>query len=758
MKTDYASLLNPSQFEAVSTSAQHVRIIAGAGSGKTRVLTYRIAYMIEVMGIDPSHILAVTFTNKAAETMKARVAKIVPQAANFLSVSTFHSFCARFLRVECAAIGYPRGFNIFDEDDVEKLIKDIAVERGHKKGDQIVKQTISYIDHKKTKGLYPEDVTISREAFEGEKECLEMYFIYEERKTAMVCLDFDDLILKTNQILVDNPIIRERWARRFTHILVDEYQDTNDVQYKLLKLLTMPSTSITVVGDPDQTIYTWRGANQQIILNFPIEFAPCQDVVLDQNYRSTKNILDRANELIAHNKKRVPKNLFTAEGEGSEVTPKRFNDANEEARWVVNKIVEIAGAQFPVNYRNIAVLYRSSYITRPFEAEFASQGVPYRIYGGLRFYQRKEVKDVLAYFRLLVNDRDDVSFERIINVPKRDIGQSSVAKIKEEAAGAHLSLYSYCKEIHEHPETEVPTKALTQLMILISKMEETKKQLKENLEVYATILQKFISDINYYEYIAEDESVDEDRVGNVNALFDDITHYVSDHPESTFEEYLQNVSLFSAQDDLADGNYVSLMTIHVAKGLEFDNVFIIGLNEGAFPSFRAETEGGRDGVEEERRLAYVAITRAKKNLFMTCNSGYSFVTDSRTAPSQFFKEAGLKFPSDPFSRPSYSSGYSSKPKSRWRTVGFDDDPFFSDGPSFDPFDTPAAPPVKEEPKDNGIAWKVGDRLNHQKFGDGTVVEIISDSIIQVLFDDGQKKALLGSHHMLSKIPGKGASA
>ena len=759
MKPDYESLLNQSQYQAVSTSAQHVRIIAGAGSGKTRVLTYRIAFLISEFHIDPSHILAVTFTNKAAETMKTRVGDIVPGAASYLTVCTFHSFCARFLRSEAGHIGYPAGFNIFDEDDVEKLVKNVAADFGYKKGDGIVKTAIHYIDKQKTKGRYPDDIAIGRDSFEQEKECLKIFREYEERKTAMVCLDFDDLILRTIQILEENPNVRARWSSRYTHILVDEYQDTNDVQYKLLKFLCTPMTSITVVGDPDQTIYTWRGANQGIILNFPIEFAPCEDIVLDRNYRSTKNILDKANNLISYNKKRVPKKLYTEGEPGSEVTVKKCETPEDEARYVAGQIIEIAGAKFPVTYSDIAVLYRSSYLTRSLEREFASQGIPYRIYGGLRFYQRKEVKDLLAYFRLLVNDYDDVSLERIINVPKRGIGEASLATLKKEARAIGLPLYSYCKEIHEKEDTELSPRVQAQIIAMVAKMEETKKALKENLEVYASILKKFVTDLHYYEYIAEDQAVDEDRVGNVNALFDDIAHYVSAHPESTFEEYLQNIALYTSQDDLSDGNYVSLMTIHVAKGLEFNNVFIFGMNEGSFPSYRAEMDQGKDGIEEERRLAYVAITRAKKRLFMTCNEGYSFATDSRSKPSQFFAEAGLKFPVERgrFSESGNSyGGYKSK-RNSWRTVGFDDDPFFSDGPNYDPFESPKAP-EPEEPKSNGIIWVPGDRLNHQKFGDGTVREVVNDTIIVVKFDDGSTRTLMGTHHMLSKLPKEGAQA
>ena len=764
MATDYAALLNDTQLKAVTTESQYVRIIAGAGSGKTRVLTYRIAYLMESMHVDPHGILAVTFTNKAAQEMKDRVMKIIGQGASFLTVSTFHSFCARFLRAEARLIDYPASFTIFDEDDVEKLVKNIAIDRGHKKADPIIKNALHYIDRNKTRGKYPEDIEIHKESFEDEKECLAIYALYEEQKRAMLALDFDDLILMTLHILENFPLVREKYQRRFSHILIDEYQDTNDVQYRLIRLLVSPFTNVYVVGDPDQTIYTWRGANQHIILNFPTDFEPCEDIVLARNYRSTKTILGVANRLIANNQKRVKKDLYTEADSGEKIVAKRFETAEEEAHYVVNQIIEIAGASWPVNYQNIAVLYRSSYLTRPFEAEFASNGVPYRIFGSLRFYQRNEVKDVLAYFRLMLNPLDDVAFERIVNVPKRGIGDTSVAAIKSEATALGLSQYAYCASIQDHPETKLPKRVVGALMLLTSKMETTKEALTDNLEAYSEVLRKFITDIGYFAFIKEDEGIDEDRAGNVNALFDDITTFIKKNPESTFDQYLQNLALLTSQDDMNGGNYVSLMTVHVAKGLEFDNVFIIGLNEGSFPSYRSQVEKGNDGLEEERRLAYVAITRAKKRLFMTCNSGYTYTTDSHATPSSFFAEAGIELPNDNIFRRGSYGGYGRKRNDSWRTVGYTNrggNSFFGDGDAIDPFQE-SKPPVAEEPErptDNGIRdWRVGDRAHHEKFGDGRVVEIIDDAIIVVLFDSGSKKTLLSSHPMLTRIAKPGAEA
>lgn len=747
---DYSTLLNSEQLAAVSTEAQHVRVIAGAGSGKTRVLTYRIAYLIDHFNVDPSRILALTFTVKAAREMENRVVSLIPEAAKFLSVSTFHSFCARFLRMEAGVIGYPKGFTIFDETDQEKLVKDVAASHGLKRSEPLVKTCLEYIRSKKGKGLYPEDISIGREAFENEKQCLAFYLEYEQRKADMCAFDFDDLILVTIRILEDYPQVQNRWRGRYQHILIDEFQDTNDIEYRLITLLINPATSLYVVGDPDQTIYTWRGANQGIILRFPDTFPGTQDVILARNYRSTKNILNAANSLIAHNKKRVKKDLYTEDAAGDPITAKRFDESSSEAHFVGAEIESLVRRGI-ASYKDIAVLYRSSYVTRSFESEFAARQIPYRIFGGLRFYQRKEVKDLLAFFRLLLNPLDNVSFDRIANVPRRSVGESSLEKIRDLARSYHVSQYNMFLHSDLYDLSSLPTRVISALLVLISKMEACKVKLNEGLETYSAVLRAFITDLGYYDYITEDEALDEDRAGNVNALFEDIDHYISNNPESTFDEYLQNVTLLTSQDDMNGGDYVSLMTVHVAKGLEFPIVFVICLNDGTFPSYRAVQDPDRDGLEEERRLCYVAMTRAKKRLYLTTNKAYSYTTDSHQSPSRFFKEAGIILP-DP-DGPRFG-GYGSGKK---KVTYGDTTSFFSDGEAISPFEEKPAP--KPVPKSNGITdWAVGDRVHHERFGDGTVVEKIDASIIIVAFDEAGKKTLLSNHPMLSRILKKGANA
>ena len=408
--------LNERQLEAVTSSSQYLRIVAGAGSGKTRVLTYRIAFLLSELGVAPWSILAITFTNKVAQEMRARVIKMINNDDRDLTIKTFHSFAAMFLRREISVLGFPQSFTILDEEDQTKLIKDIAAEMGFKRGDKIVGKTLSYIGSCKLQEKYPEEIKIIKPKFEDERTCLEIYTRYEEEKNKNLSLDFDDLLLKANFILENYPDIRTKWQRKFSHILIDEFQDTNNVEYKMVRMLMKPTTCLYVVGDPDQTIYTWRGANQEIILHLEDHFPLMETIILDRNYRSTQNILDSANKLIAHNKLRVPKNLYTTANPGDKVVVHGSPFAKSEADYVAKEVKRLMQLDH-YSYSDIVILYRSNYVTMEFEAAFTKYQIPYQIYGGLKFYQRKEIKDVLAYFHLIVNQKDDISFERIINVP-----------------------------------------------------------------------------------------------------------------------------------------------------------------------------------------------------------------------------------------------------------------------------------------------------------------------------------------------------
>lgn len=732
---DYKNLLNHNQLEAVETKKQYVRVIAGAGSGKTRVLTYRIAYLIEEMGVNPWNILAITFTNKVANEMKNRVASLVPGSSKYLTIKTFHSFAAYFLRREITVLGYPQTFTILDEEDTTKLIKDIAVELGYKRGDAIVKKAISFIGTQKLYEKYPEDLDL--EAMKNKQDgetLLEIYERYEAEKKKTYSLDFDDLLLYTNIILENNPMIRYKWQEMFDFILIDEFQDTNNTEYRLLKFLMKPDTSLYVVGDPDQTIYTWRGANQKIILNLTKDYPSIKDIVLDRNYRSSQNILDAANKLIAHNRMRVPKNLYTENDKGMNVMVRGCNTSRSEADYVVRTIKDLV-KNTGYSYSDIVILYRSSYVTQEFEQAFVQANIPYVIYGGLKFYQRKEIKDVLAYFRLVVNYKDNSAFDRIINVPRRGIGEKNIDNIKFGANSLNLSIYEYIKQLDEKA-SGLSHKAITSLKSLILVIDKVREDISNDSETFSKILENFIIQIGYYDYLAKEEDGDE-RLENVKALFADLRHYLYEHPESTFDEYLQNIALISAQDEMSDGERITLMTAHTAKGLEFPVVFIVRLNSSVFPHNRALTEGGFEALEEERRLCYVAMTRAKERLYLSCTFDYSYVTRESLTPSQFFKEAGFQVRTNP--RESYF--FDDKPKKEYHF----DDIYTST------FETKPKPKPVVSNIDNGIYdWAVGDIVIHDKFGRGEVIELEGDNIIRVRFEQAGCKSILGNHKAVKK--------
>jgi DNA helicase-2/ATP-dependent DNA helicase PcrA len=715
---DFSTLLNKKQLEAVSTDAQYSRIIAGAGSGKTRVLTYRIAYLISELNVSPEAILAITFTNKVAKEMLHRAYDLIPDLSSRLKIMTYHSFAARFLRSEIHYLGYPASFTILDDDDQEKLIKTIAIEKGYRRGDDIVKMSLKYIGQMKTKGLLPSDISIEHERYPEEKECLAFYHAYEDKLQRMANLDFDDLLLKAILILEKFPVVREKWQRRFAHILIDEFQDTNDVQYKLLDLLMTNRTCLYVVGDPDQTIYSWRGANQTIMLDLDKHF-PIETTILNQNYRSTQTILNLANKLIDHNKYRVKKDLFSENKEGEAILYQRFMSHDEEARWVANDISRLVNEK-RVALKDIVILYRANYLTLPFERELNRARLSFKIFGGMRFYQRKEIKDVLAYFKLLTNDRDDISFERIINTPRRGIGDKTIEGLKAEALLQQLSMMQYLSRLDEF-DSQIKEKTRMLLTRMVSVMMMYTEKLKQNNELFSEVLKQYLSDLGYLDSLKDDE--EEGRMENVQTLFSDMEAYIKDNNEASFDDYLQNVALTSAQDEVEQDDYISLMTVHTAKGLEFDYVYVIGLNEGVFPSTRSMDEAAYLGLEEERRLCYVAFTRAKLRLSLTCSSDFSFVIQGNLIPSRFFKESGLEF-----ARSVSPNHYGSRMGSQTST-----------------------PSLPQQPVRPPLTFEIGDKIKHEAFGIGTILSLVDASIIEVRFEQVGVKKLIANHPKITKF-------
>lgn len=730
--------LNEKQYEAVTSSYKYNRIIAGAGSGKTRVLTYRLAYLISKCNIPPYRLLAITFTNKVAKEMKERTKQLLNNIdLNDLKISTFHSFCALFLRKEIHVLSFPSSFSIIDDEDQEKLIKEIAVDWGYKKSDDVIDAALSFIAKQKLVGNLPGDIN---ESFLSpqKKKSLEFFKEYEKRKNQQYSLDFDDLLIYTRLILKTYPEIKESYNNRYHEILVDEFQDTNDLQYELLTLLAGKEAGIYVVGDPDQTIYTWRGANQKVILDVDQFFYPLNTVILNENYRSTEKILDHSNLLIENNKERIKKDLFTSQKGGKEPLTFRGSSDEDEAKFVVNKIKEIV-KENNAKYGDFAILYRSSYSSRAFEKELVYSNIPYKIYSGIKFYERMEVKDCLAYFKLLVNQLDDISFTRIINVPKRGIGEGTLLTIKKEAKDANLSLYNYFLNIDQY-QSDLSPKIKSKMKEMIDLLEKAKDKVIKNDESYSEVLSTLITDLGYYDYLIEltKDDPENEKVGNVKALINDIRQYLKERPESTLDEYLQNVTLMSQQDQIEDGNNaVNLMTVHVAKGLEFNYVFVVNFNDGVFPNGRSLLETGEKGLEEERRLAYVAFTRARKELFVTYNYGYSYMNKTNLMPSQFIKEAKLEMPKTLFSSnnketiykiytPNQYNGYQvNKPKNEGRNANV---------VSFD-----------LSKKD----WKVGDKCIHEAFGEGEITGVEGD-IVVVNFKSFGVKKMLGSHPKMKK--------
>ena len=606
------SSLNDKQKEAVIDESKHLRIIAGAGSGKTRVLTMRIAYLIEQKHINPKNVLAITFTNKAANEMKNRISEMLGEAGDGAFISTIHSLCVRILKEEIGVFGYPKNFTIVDADDQKTILKEAYKEFNIDKKDLSYGSALDYIANCKYEELSYEK---AMDQAYGEKKLVDkanVYKYYDERLKSLYALDFDDLILFTVRLFKLHKDILKKWSSKFIYIHVDEFQDIDKTQYELIKLLSSTHDNVYVVGDPDQTIYTWRGADVNIIVNFDKDFKNTKTIILNQNYRSTNNILEGANSLIKYNKSRVPKDLFSENGDGDKIVHKTLPDETSEAYYIVSCIQSLLKQGY--EYNDIAILYRSNYLSREVEKVFIENRIPYVIYGGIRFYERMEVKDILSYLRLIVTG-DDLAFQRVINQPKRGIGQKSIDTIFSLAKENNISMYEVVKQ-------GLFAKNQSVLESFVDMVERWKSSLdgKPLEEVLTDVFEQ-----SGYRSMLEKENETE-RIENVKSLIDDIKDYQETYPGSTLADYLSMISLYTDKANTDGSTSVSLMTIHASKGLEFKVVFVVGLSEGIFPSERTMLE--QKGVEEERRLAYVAYTRAKEKLTLTDTSSFSYVVNS----------------------------------------------------------------------------------------------------------------------------------
>ena len=683
--------LNENQKLAVSDEANHLRIIAGAGSGKTRVLTMRIAYLIEKKQVKPYNILAITFTNKAAREMKNRINDMLKDKGTGCWISTIHSLCMRILSEDIGALNYPKNFTVVDADDQRQILKEAYKEIGIDKKEYPYGVVLDYIADNKYQGISPLkalDYTYGQPNLVNKAK---VYEYYDKRLKQLYALDFDDLILFTTKLFKLYPNIQKKWASKFHYVHVDEFQDVDKEQYELIKQLCSVHDNLYVVGDPDQTIFTWRGADVNIIVNLDKDFKNTKTIILNENYRSTNNILSGANSLIKNNKARVEKELFSKKGAGDKIIHKSCGSEIAEANYVVNQIIKLHNDGY--NYRDMAILYRANYLSRDVEKVLIENRINYVIYGGLRFYERMEVKDILSYLRMITK-ADDLAFIRIINTPRRGIGAKTIDAIQSIAIEKDMSMYEVIKNGLYPKNKDV----FDNFVKMVEKWKEDVKNI--GLE---TVLQEVLDDSGYRTMLEKDGETE--RLENVKSLLDDIKQYSEDYPDSNLDEYLQMISLYTDRASEDVGDAVNLCTVHSAKGLEFDIVFVIGLSEGIFPSERTLAEGQK-GLEEERRLAYVAYTRAKKLLYLSESNSFSYVIQSSKLPSRFIDEIDEDYIDhvDEKEKP-FSSGL------------FDEDIVIKDR-------------KKEKPKDT--MYRAGDKVIHNMYGEGVVVSN-DDGILQIAF-------------------------
>jgi DNA helicase-2/ATP-dependent DNA helicase PcrA len=680
--------LNPTQLDAVKHTEGPLLILAGAGSGKTRVLTHRIAYILDQGLAAPEEVLAITFTNKAAGEMKDRVALLVGPDSRKMWVSTFHAFCARILRVHAEKLGYKREFTIYDQADQVRLVKRCIVELGKDPKRFNPRSFQSQISAAKNVLMTSDDYLRSTEGYIAENVA-EVYDLYQKRLYENNAMDFDDLIMQTVALLEIFPEVRERYQTRFKYIHVDEYQDTNHAQYRLVNILAAAHRNLCVVGDDDQSVYSWRGADIRNILDFERDYPEAKIVKLEQNYRSTQTILDAANAVVANNASRKPKELWTAGPQGERIRIFTAVDEYAEARFVVSEIERLMDSG--ASPRDMAVFYRTNAQSRALEDVLVREGVPYQVVGGVRFYERAEIKDTMAYLAVISNPNDAVALERIINVPKRGLGSTSVARLQDHARRNGLSLYETLAEADAVDLTGAAKKSCRAVLGLFEGWRVAAREVPP-----AELIGAVLDESGYRAELEAENTVEaESRLENLEELINASREYERYEPEPTLEGFLQEQALYSEQDVLdTEGGQVALMTLHNAKGLEFDHVFVVGMEEGTFPHARSLDE---QNLEEERRLCYVGITRAKETLTLSyANLRSNWGEREYQMPSRFLSEipAALKagtLPGGPTGRGGWGAALPRRSGLERATSG-------------------------------STGYRAGERVRHAKFGVGEVVE------------------------------------
>ena len=735
--------LNAEQREAVFHTEGPLLILAGAGSGKTRVLTHRIAYLIEEKGINPWNILAITFTNKAAGEMRERVDDIVGFGSESIWVSTFHSTCVRILRRHIDRLGYDNNFTIYDSDDQKTLMKDVCKLLQIDTKTYRERTILSAISSAKDEMVTPEEYELNAYGDFSKKKIAEAYKEYERQLKANNALDFDDLLVKTVQLFQTQPEILEYYQDRFRYIMVDEYQDTNTVQFKLISLLAAKYKNLCVVGDDDQSIYKFRGANIQNILSFEKEFEHTKVIKLEQNYRSTSTILDAANAVIKNNVGRKAKSLWTENGEGEKIQFRQFDTAYDEAEYIVGDIRERVD-NGKAAYCDHAVLYRTNAQSRLFEEKMITANIPYKIVGGVNFYARKEIKDLLAYLKTIDNGKDDLAVRRIINVPKRGIGLTTVNRITEAAQQRGISFYEALCSADLVPGLG---RSISKLESFAAMIEYFRKE-AEHLSI-TELMEEILTETGYVEELkAEGEEEAEVRLQNIDEFLNKIAAYEESCEEElpTLSGFLEEVALVADIDSLdEESDYVVLMTLHSAKGLEFPYVYLAGMEDGIFPSYMTITADDPTEIEEERRLCYVGITRAKKELAMTCARRRMIRGETQyNKMSRFLKEVppqllstGKIVEKEELELPKQNAYVQAK-------QSFQAKPFMI-SKSVQQFGVKSG---------EGLSYGVGDRVRHMKFGEGTVTAITEggrDYEVSVDFDSAGTKKMFASFAKLQKV-------
>ena len=644
---DWKKLLNPSQIQAIETINGPVLIMAGAGSGKTRVLTHRYAHLVKHHNVDVEQILAITFTNKAAEEMKSRISKLLNLKISPKWISTFHSLCVKILRIHGDKIGYKSNFTIYDQSDSNKVIRNCMSENNVDLKQYSPKRFQAHISNLKNSMISPGEALENAESF-FEVKVAEIYSSYEKKLIIANSMDFDDLLIKTVELLQTNESILKFWSNKFQFIMVDEYQDTNFVQYKLVELLGSNNKNVCVVGDSDQSIYAFRGADIRNIIEFEKDFSNATVIQLDKNYRSSKKILNLANSVISNNPRKIEKNLWTDNEDGLDISSFRFRSEKDEARWVAEEVKSLIDSS---KENEIAIFYRTNSQSRLFEEELRMLNINYKVIGSVRFYDRKEIKDVISYLQFLVNDSDTVAFERIVNVPRRGIGESTVKKIRVYLNETGKSIFEALESIEEIKNISPRIKgSLSEFKDLITELKSY------SLQGPSKTIQKVLELTGYKMSLIKEGTLESQmRIENIEELlnsafsFENLYEEEIDEPYGMLRDYLESIALFSETDKLEDADRVLLMTLHNAKGLEFPYVFMTGMEENLFPHERS-SQGDNSEIEEERRLCYVGITRAEKKLYLT--HAWSRTLWGGTVynlPSRFLEEGSSHFDTVDFS-------------------------------------------------------------------------------------------------------------